>query len=181
MKNASIIVHSVFLRSRVYLYTLFFIFFYSPIAIASPPEDYPVPPDEDNRLFYLQRSTNANTVVYDANIQTSGVLNPKKPIDVYWLRYTSTGEKKALNFVQRNFAYGLNFKKTKEGNYNITLKAYSGREILVFQERSPRAPTQFSLLSAPEEEVGILHAAQQTDSGILTEECRVQSSARTTR
>jgi hypothetical protein len=103
----------------------------STITLASPPDDYPVPPETDSRLFYLQRSTNANTVVYDASLLPNGNLNPKRPVEAYWLRYASHGERKALNFIQRKFAYGLNFEKIKENTYKIFLKAYSGREIKV--------------------------------------------------
>jgi len=78
-------------------------------AAVSPlrPAGYPVPPADERRLFYLQRSSNSNTVVYDANLVAPGRLDPERPIDVYWLRYNSTGERKRLSFAERSFAYGV--------------------------------------------------------------------------
>lgn len=103
-----------------------------PQVFANPPSDYPVPPDSDIRLFYLQNSTNPNTVVYDANVLSNGQLNPKQPIDIYWLRYNTNGVKKGLNFAERNLVYGLNFDSIgKTKSYVITLMAYSGRIIIV--------------------------------------------------
>lgn len=101
-------------------------------AVAGPPSDYPAPPDTDNRLFYLQRSMNSNTVVYDANITSKGQLDSDKPVKVYWLRYNNDGKKRGLNFAERNFAYGLNSDSIENGEaYLINLMAYSGRDIKV--------------------------------------------------
>jgi len=100
---------------------------------AAPPESYPVPPETEQLLFYLQRSANSNTIIYDANLQTDGKLNSKQPVKVYWLRYNTTGERRKLNFAERNFAYGLNFEPTeKPGVYLVNLMAYSERDITVF-------------------------------------------------
>lgn len=100
---------------------------------ADPPASYPIPPETKNGLFYLQRSNNSNTVVYDANLQADGSLSKREPIDVYWLRYNTTGERKALNFAQRNFAYGYKSKKLGANRgYSISLMAYAERDIRVF-------------------------------------------------
>jgi len=102
------------------------------VAVAGPPSDFPAPPDTDNRLFYLQRSTNPNTVVYDANMTNKGQLDSDKPVKVYWLRYNNDGKKRGLNFAERNFAYGLSFDSIEKGQiYSINLMAYSGRDIKV--------------------------------------------------
>ena len=68
--------------------------------------DYPIPPESPVRVFFIQRSTNANTVVYDARLRSDGSLDPGQPIHAYWLRYASTGERRELNFVEQNLAYG---------------------------------------------------------------------------
>ena len=62
------------------------------VVVGAPRPDYPVPPTSDKHLFYLQRSTNANTVVYDANFSGSGRLDHFRPVTVYWLRYHTTGD-----------------------------------------------------------------------------------------
>ena len=51
--------------------------------------DFPVPRDP-NMLFYVERSVNANTVVYAAHLDPSGRIDPASPVDVYWRWTMST-------------------------------------------------------------------------------------------
>jgi len=112
-------------------------------AVASPPVNYPVPPDSNVRLFYLQRSTNPNTVVYDANLLTKTQLKAEQPVEIYWLRYNTNGKRRDLSFAERNFAYGLNFDPIDNSDaYLITLMAYSGRGIRVFVDKDGKAVAQ---------------------------------------
>jgi hypothetical protein len=75
--------------------------------IANPVERFPTPPDSPVRLFYIQRSSNANTVIYDANILANKALNAKDPVHTYWIRYGEKGQKEELSTIQRTLAYGL--------------------------------------------------------------------------
>ena len=68
---------------------------------------FPTPPNSPSRLFYIQRSTNANTVVYDANLLPNKSLNPQKPVYTYWIRFDEQGQKEELTTIQRTLAYGL--------------------------------------------------------------------------
>jgi hypothetical protein len=68
--------------------------------------EFPVPHDPD-MLFYIERSVNANTVVYAAPPGPGGRNDPASPIDVYWRWYNVDGHRKPLNFVERMFAYGV--------------------------------------------------------------------------
>jgi hypothetical protein len=68
--------------------------------------DFPRPTDS-NLLFYIQHSSSPNTVVYTANIDPNGQLDPRQPIDVYWRRFTNGGERVPLSFFERLFAYGV--------------------------------------------------------------------------
>jgi hypothetical protein len=63
-------------------------------------------PSDPNQLFYLQRSTNGNTIVYAANLTKPGEFNPDHPLDVFWRRYEDGGGRRALNFIERTLAYG---------------------------------------------------------------------------
>jgi hypothetical protein len=72
---------------------------------APPRAGFKVPSDP-NMLFYLQRSTNSNTIVYAANIARPGQLDPKKPLDVFWRRYEDGGGRRPLGFFERTMAYG---------------------------------------------------------------------------
>ncbi|HFE37785.1 MAG TPA: DUF4833 domain-containing protein [Gammaproteobacteria bacterium] len=111
-------------------------------AEAAPPASYPAPPQTKKLLFYLQRSSNSNTIVYEANLAANGQLNSKQPVNVYWLRYNTNGERRGLNFAERNFAYGLNFEPAGNGAYLITLMAYSGRDIKIYVNSAGNAEAE---------------------------------------
>ena len=85
---------------------------------------YPTPPLSSERLFYVQRTPNANTIVYDLNLNTDGKLNMEQPVKVYWLKYAEKGQKEELNYIQRKFAYGLNTKALNNGGYDIRFVSY---------------------------------------------------------
>ena len=112
---------------------LFAACFFSLLLNAQPdrierPEYFPTPPRTDKSLFFIQRNLNENTIVYDANLNPDGNFNRSKPMDVYWLRYTSTGYRKELSWLERTFAYGYSTKK-KKGKLLVELTAYDGRKI----------------------------------------------------
>jgi hypothetical protein len=64
-------------------------------------------PDEPNQLFYIERSVNANTVVYAARMDGDGHLDARAPVDVFWRWFNIDGHKKPLNFIERMMAYGV--------------------------------------------------------------------------
>ena len=100
-----------------------------PMSLLSRPADFPTPPKTTKSLFFIQRNKNKNTIVYDAKI-TAGKFDQSNPIDAYWLRYGSTGERKELTWAQSSFAYGFSSKKDGTGNgFYITLTACNKRKI----------------------------------------------------
>lgn len=102
-------------------------------AVAFPRERFPIPPASANRLFYIQRSSNANTVVYDANILANKSLNPNQPVHTYWIRYADQGQKEELNLIQRTLAYGLYTNKIKDeiNSFEGYFLAYRKRKFVV--------------------------------------------------
>jgi len=90
-----------------------------------------LPPNE-NRLFIIERSKNANLVIYDANINKDGVLDPDRPIDVYWLSYAESKNppKEDLNFLEKMKAYGYNSSplKGEPGAFEVSLVAIGDRK-----------------------------------------------------
>lgn len=94
----------------------------------------PQPKLTDNSLFYLQRTKNTNTVVYDAVPEAQGKLNAKKPIDAYWLHYESEGGKRAdLSTFEQMAVYGVDYEEIKDGrgSYLMRLKAFKDRAVTV--------------------------------------------------
>lgn len=85
---------------------------------------YPVPPVSALSLFYLQRSTNTNTVIYDLNLDKTGKANADAPVRSYWIRYAEQGQKQELSFIQRKFAFGLTSKPLGGDKYDIRIVSY---------------------------------------------------------
>ena len=68
--------------------------------------EYPVP-SEPNQIFYIERSSNSNTVVYAANLDSHGQIDPDTPVNAYWRWYNVDGHKKPLILIERMWAYGV--------------------------------------------------------------------------
>ena len=120
-------------------------------ARVPPGPDYPVPPADANRLFFLQRSSNSNTVVYDANLTPDGKLDPERPVEVYWLRYNTTGERRALNFIERHLAYGVESRPADdgEGAFTVNIVAFKERRLLVFLDEEGRVRATTTIAGRP--------------------------------
>lgn len=72
--------------------------------------DWPIP-GEPHQLFYIQRSTNSNTIVYTARYNKAGALDARKPAQAYWRRFNTTGERMALRPFERRFAFGMKIRE----------------------------------------------------------------------
>jgi hypothetical protein len=118
-------------------------------ASISPRPDYPVPPDDAKRLFYLQRSSNANTVVYDARLTRDGRLDPERPVEVYWLRYNTNGKRRALNFIERHLAYGVETRPAGDDAFLVKLVAFSKRELKVFVDERGKVQATTTIAGRP--------------------------------
>jgi hypothetical protein len=94
--------------------------------------EYPVP-NEPNQVFYIERSSNSNTVVYAANLGAGGKLNKDEPIIGYWRWYNVDGHKKDLNFAERMMAYGIKAMKHDgpNGSYSFKIAAMPERTLYV--------------------------------------------------
>ncbi len=94
--------------------------------------EYPVP-SEPNQIFYIERSSNSNTVVYTANLDAQGHLDPHEPVIAYWRWYNVDGHRKPLNFAERMLAYGIKSVKRDGpgGSYTFKLAALPERMIYV--------------------------------------------------
>ena len=77
-------------------------------------------PKEKHQLFFLQRTTNANTVVYVARFDANGDLIPDKPVAGYWRRYAGSGRAMALRWYERVFGFGVKTRRiASTGNYDL--------------------------------------------------------------
>ncbi|MGE0568038.1 MAG: DUF4833 domain-containing protein [Bacteroidia bacterium] len=69
---------NIFIQFGILLITASF----TPKAIVTDANSYPKPEGVDNLLFYVQRTINANTIVYTLNQDKDGNLYEKEPIKV---------------------------------------------------------------------------------------------------
>ena len=86
-------------------------------------ERFPVPVGNPNQLFYLQRTSNTNTIICELNYK-NGTLNVEEPVHVFWIRFTDKGVKEELNFVQKKFAYGIKSQLIAKDKYELNFVSY---------------------------------------------------------
>ena len=104
-------------------------------ALSGGDGGYPVPSKTTERLFYIQRNHNANTIVYDANFDARGILLADFPMDVYWLRFQEQGQRMELRKVEKLFAYGAECSPVngKMNEYQVKLVADRERDFRLVQ------------------------------------------------
>lgn len=97
---------------------------------------FPTPPKTPHLLFYIQRSNNIHTVIYDANIDLkTGKWNNQEPLKVYWIRYADKGQIQPLKLIEKKLAYGVETKLTKNG-FDVAIVAFRKRKIQVFLDKN---------------------------------------------
>ena len=92
----------------------------------------PAPCGNPNQLFYLQRTPDANTVVYELNIK-NGELDAAEPVHAFWIRYSDNGQRVELNSLQRKFAYGITSKALSAELYE--LKFVSNKQRMMYLKK----------------------------------------------
>ena len=95
-------------------------------------EKFPALPESINRLFYVQRNPNSNTIVYELN-NHNGQLDEDEPLHVYWIKYAERGQKEELNYIQRKFAYGVVTKKLPNDQYDVRFTSYKKFPLLLMK------------------------------------------------
>lgn len=83
---------------------------------------FPEPAPNKKRLFYLQRTVDRNTVIYELNYDPDGRVNEKKPLNVFWIDFEDGAKISPLTFAQSKFAYGVGY--TVRDKINMTYEIY---------------------------------------------------------
>ena len=99
-------------------------------------DSFPIPKTGPKQLFYLQRTTNSNTIICDLNTDASGQVNKDNPVHVYWIRYDEGGEKKELSYIQQTFAYGIKHEQLPNGVFKLHFVSY--KKQVFYLKRSPK-------------------------------------------
>lgn len=94
-------------------------------------------PDDPNILFYIQKNTNPNTIVYALLLGEDGKINPKDPIEVFWRRYQEDGRKKKLGWLEKTFAFDFKVSAvaSRPNSYVFSLVAMKNRKLYATQNK----------------------------------------------
>ena len=113
-----------------------FLLFANESFAGSVVDSFPIPKPSPKQLFYLQRTTNSNTIICDLNTDAKGQVIKDNPVHVYWIRYDEGGEKKELSYIQETFAYGIKHELLPTGVYKLHIVSY--KKQVFYLKRSPK-------------------------------------------
>lgn len=108
--------------------------------VINPSDTFPVPKTSKDLLFYIQRTLNKNTIVYELNYNNDSTLNIADPVKVYWIRYSDKGEIAPLSYIQKNYAYGIESTITDsvKKTFRLRLVSYKKRNIYLIRAESDK-------------------------------------------
>jgi hypothetical protein len=87
-----------------------------------------------NELFRIERSKNANVVVYEAKPGAKTALDVSEPVTASWLLLAKKGQRESLSFFEKLLAYGFEVRVAEDGaSAVLKLKALKGRTLRVVQ------------------------------------------------
>ncbi|SMP03407.1 DUF4833 domain-containing protein [Shimia sagamensis] len=87
-------------------------------------------PTDVHQLFFLQRTINANTVVYTAHFDAAGNLDANTPVAVYWRRFQEKGQVMPLRWYERAFGFGVRLRKSDTPNtLRLTFNGLKSQEL----------------------------------------------------
>jgi hypothetical protein len=87
-------------------------------------------------LFIIERSTNANVVHYDAQLDAAGNLDPNTPVIGYWIILAEHGQREDFSNIEKRAAYGITIMRdTAQGCFRLALAAEIARPIRVCADR----------------------------------------------
>lgn len=99
---------------------------------------FPFPAPNKNMQFYLQRTLDRNTVIYELNYDLDGELNKKKPIKIHWIDFEDGGKISPLTFTQNKFAYGIESELTDASKRSFELMLVSYPKIKLVLKRDEK-------------------------------------------
>jgi hypothetical protein len=100
------------------------------------------------KLFFIQRSKNANEVHYDARVTKDGTLDAKDPVEGYWLNKAEDGSRSSITVLQR-IAYGFDVDANGDGTWKMKLKAFADRPLTLIRVGGKRWRGQTTIAGKP--------------------------------
>lgn len=98
-------------------------------------KEFPVPKDIKHLMFYVQRTNNINTLIYQLNVSEKGELDEKDPIKIYWKNYDKDGSTESLNIIQKKYAYGVecHLLDSAKKTYYFNFVSYKKKQIFLIK------------------------------------------------
>jgi hypothetical protein len=98
-------------------------------------KEFPKPEKISNMLFYVQRTFNINTLIYELNVDDKQDLNPTDPIKIYWVNYATNKSTEPLNYIQRKYAYGIEIKllDAEKKSYVFNFVSYKKKKLYLIK------------------------------------------------
>jgi hypothetical protein len=94
---------------------------------------------ENKNLFKIERNKNANVVMYDVVLGSSGKINKKSPMDAYWLLHAKQGQRQEIKGFEKR-AYGYTVTENGDNSYTLLLRAVKDRPIkIILLNGTPKA------------------------------------------
>lgn len=124
-------------------------FFVSDAIEKTDPSKFPIPPHSKKSLFYIHRSTNANTVIYEANLKEGSSIDSENPVNVFWIRYGEKGQQRTLNYLERNFAYGVKLASSNNLRYTVEFVASKSKKFDVLIDPTGQAIAVMNINGKP--------------------------------
>ena len=115
------------------------------------------------RLFHIERSKNANIVVYDALVDAGGRLDPERPLEAHWELLAEEGQRKKLSRIQRKMAYGFKARFVSDNTVSLKMAADIRREILVQVVGIDGRPSVLERIYVKSIEGGLLPSVEYLD------------------
>ncbi len=103
-------------------------------------KEFPAPSTKDfkNLMFYVQRTNNINTLIYEFNYMADGELNQASPVKIYWKNYHTDNSVESLNSLQKKYAYGVetHVLDSVKKSYYFNFVSYKKKQIFLIKSPS---------------------------------------------
>jgi hypothetical protein len=86
---------------------------------------------ENKKLFNIERSKDKNEIVYEGNYNIDGQLNIQEPIKTYWIKHENNHRIEPLTWIQKNYAYGIEYIKTESTFAEFQFVSYKKRQFQI--------------------------------------------------
>jgi len=82
-------------------------------------------------LFKIERNKDANEIFYDVNLDSQNNLNLNNPISIYWIKQTENGKIEPLTWIQKNYAYGIEYLSKNKTQAEFQFVSYKKRQFQI--------------------------------------------------